>query len=209
MPPRRSIALAGLLIIAFLLSRKVPGAIVIGIISATAAGLLLGVSQWPAGAWLRMPRFDTVFQADRAERARHSIRAAAAFDRHGGFLRHPRHGHRDCGNRRLARSRGTHSTAPLDSRHRLPERHHWRRLWRELGDVVHRVRRRRGRGRPDRPAQRRRRGPLCRVHVRGAADRRRPRGGHCPRIDHRRVPDVPADRPDRLYRAWTPRSRRS
>ena len=41
-----------------------PGAIVIGIASATAAGLLLGVSHLPAGAWLRMPRFDTVFQAD-------------------------------------------------------------------------------------------------------------------------------------------------
>ena len=62
--PAPLIALAGLLIIAFLLSRKVPGAIVIGIVSATAAGLLLGVSHWPAGAWLRMPRFDTVFQAD-------------------------------------------------------------------------------------------------------------------------------------------------
>jgi AGZA family xanthine/uracil permease-like MFS transporter len=58
------LALAGLLIIAFLLSRRVPGAIVIGIVGATAAGLLVGVSHWPAGAWLRMPRFDTVFQAD-------------------------------------------------------------------------------------------------------------------------------------------------
>ena len=58
-----------------------------------------------------------------AERARHSVRAFAALDRHGGFLRHTRHGHRDCGNRRPARSRGTYSTAPLDSRHRLPERH--------------------------------------------------------------------------------------
>jgi adenine/guanine/hypoxanthine permease len=58
------LALAGLLIIAFLLSKKVPGAIVIGIAGATAAGLLLGVSHWPAGARMRMPRFDTVFQAD-------------------------------------------------------------------------------------------------------------------------------------------------
>ena len=58
------LALAGLLIIAFLLAKKVPGAIVIGIAGATFAGLLLGVSHWPAGAWLRMPRFDTVFQAD-------------------------------------------------------------------------------------------------------------------------------------------------
>ena len=58
------LALAGLLIIAFLLTKKVPGAIVIGIAGATAAGLLLGVSHWPAGAWLRMPQFDTIFQAD-------------------------------------------------------------------------------------------------------------------------------------------------
>lgn len=58
------LAFAGLLIIAFLLSKNVPGAIVIGIVCVTGAGLLLGVSEWPAGAWLRMPRFDTVFQAD-------------------------------------------------------------------------------------------------------------------------------------------------
>ena len=58
------LALAGLLIIAFLLSKKVPGAIVIGIVGATAGGLLLGISHWPDGAWLRLPRFDTVWQAD-------------------------------------------------------------------------------------------------------------------------------------------------
>lgn len=58
------IALAGLLLIAFLLARKVPGAIVIGIAGATAAGLVAGLSQWPAGEWLRLPRFDTVWQAD-------------------------------------------------------------------------------------------------------------------------------------------------
>ena len=58
------LAFAGLLIMAFLLSRKVTGAIIVGIVSVTAAALLLGVSQWPAGAWLRMPNFDTVFQAD-------------------------------------------------------------------------------------------------------------------------------------------------
>jgi len=62
--PAPLLALAGLLIIAFLLSKRVSGAIVIGIVSTTVAALLLGVSQWPAGAWLRMPRFDTVLQAD-------------------------------------------------------------------------------------------------------------------------------------------------
>jgi adenine/guanine/hypoxanthine permease len=58
------LAVAGLLIIAWLLSKRVPGAIVIGIAAATFAGLLLGVSHWPADAWVRMPRFDTMFQAD-------------------------------------------------------------------------------------------------------------------------------------------------
>lgn len=58
------LALAGLLIIAVMLSKKVPGAIVIGIAGAGLAALLLGISRWPAGAWLRMPQFDTVFQAD-------------------------------------------------------------------------------------------------------------------------------------------------
>lgn len=58
------LALAGLLIIAVLLSRKVTGAIVIGMAAATVGGLLLGVSHWPAGDWLRLPRFDTLFQAD-------------------------------------------------------------------------------------------------------------------------------------------------
>ena len=62
--PAPLLALAGLLIISFLLSRRVSGAIVIGIVGTTAAALVFGVSQWPAGAWLRMPRFDTVFQAD-------------------------------------------------------------------------------------------------------------------------------------------------
>ncbi|HEU4787635.1 MAG TPA: NCS2 family permease [Gemmatimonadaceae bacterium] len=58
------LALGGLLVIAFLLSRKVAGAIVIGILGATIAALLLGISHWPAGALLRVPHFDTVFQAD-------------------------------------------------------------------------------------------------------------------------------------------------
>ncbi len=58
------LACAGIIVIAFLLARRVPGAIVIGIVGITAAALLLGVSHLPAGAWLRMPQFDTVGQAD-------------------------------------------------------------------------------------------------------------------------------------------------
>lgn len=58
------LAFAGLLLIAFLLSRRVPGAIVIGILAVSAGALAAGVAQLPAGAWLRLPQFDTVFQAD-------------------------------------------------------------------------------------------------------------------------------------------------
>jgi AGZA family xanthine/uracil permease-like MFS transporter len=58
------LAFAGLLLIACLLSRRVPGAIVIGILAVSAGGLVAGVTQLPAGAWLRPPQFDTVFQAD-------------------------------------------------------------------------------------------------------------------------------------------------
>src|SRR5687768_12370965 len=61
--PEPLLALAGLLIIAFLLSRRVPGAIVIGIAGATVGGLLIGISHVPA-AWLQMPHFDTAFKAD-------------------------------------------------------------------------------------------------------------------------------------------------
>ena len=61
--PEPLLALAGLLLIAFLLSRRTPGAIVIGIAAATAAALLLGISEWPT-AWIRLPQFDTVFQAN-------------------------------------------------------------------------------------------------------------------------------------------------
>jgi AGZA family xanthine/uracil permease-like MFS transporter len=58
------LALGGLLVIAFLLATRVPGAIVIGIAAASAGAVLLGVAEVPAGGWLRLPRFDTVFQAD-------------------------------------------------------------------------------------------------------------------------------------------------
>jgi AGZA family xanthine/uracil permease-like MFS transporter len=61
--PEPLLALGGLLIISLLLARRVPGAIVVGIVGTTVAALVLGVSHWP-GDWVRMPRFDTVFKAD-------------------------------------------------------------------------------------------------------------------------------------------------
>ena len=61
--PEPLLALGALLVIAFLLSKSVPGGIVIGIVGATIGALFLGVSHWPQTAF-RMPQFDTVFQAD-------------------------------------------------------------------------------------------------------------------------------------------------
>jgi AGZA family xanthine/uracil permease-like MFS transporter len=58
------VALVGLLAIALLLSRGVPGAIVIGIGLATGLALAIGVAHWPAGGWLQAPGFETVLQAD-------------------------------------------------------------------------------------------------------------------------------------------------
>jgi len=58
------LAVAGLLVIAFMLAKKVPGAIVTGIGVAALAALAVGISHWPSGAWLRLPHFDTLFQAD-------------------------------------------------------------------------------------------------------------------------------------------------
>jgi AGZA family xanthine/uracil permease-like MFS transporter len=49
---------------ALLLARRVPGALLIGIGVATVAGFALSVTRWPADSWIRLPRFDTMFQAD-------------------------------------------------------------------------------------------------------------------------------------------------
>jgi AGZA family xanthine/uracil permease-like MFS transporter len=62
--PETIVAMVGLLAIAILFSRRQTGAIVIGIAAATALALVLGVARVPAGPWLRVPSFDTFFQAD-------------------------------------------------------------------------------------------------------------------------------------------------
>jgi adenine/guanine/hypoxanthine permease len=59
-----AIALFGLIVIAFLLYRRVAGAIILGIAAATVAAIVIGFASLPAGAWVGMPRFDTMFQAD-------------------------------------------------------------------------------------------------------------------------------------------------
>ena len=58
------IALAGLFVIAFLLHRRVPGAIVAGILVAAGAALATGVATLPAAGWVRAPSFEGLFQAD-------------------------------------------------------------------------------------------------------------------------------------------------
>jgi AGZA family xanthine/uracil permease-like MFS transporter len=58
------IALFGLILIAFLLYRRVSGAIILGIAAGTVVAIAIGFAKLPAGAWFDMPRFDTMFQAD-------------------------------------------------------------------------------------------------------------------------------------------------
>jgi AGZA family xanthine/uracil permease-like MFS transporter len=58
------VAVVGLVVIATLLARRVTGAIVLGILASTVLAVALGVAQLPAGAWVALPRLDTLFQAD-------------------------------------------------------------------------------------------------------------------------------------------------
>jgi adenine/guanine/hypoxanthine permease len=59
-----AIALFGLIVIAFLLYRRVAGAIILGIAAATVVAFVVGRASLPPGAWVGLPRFDTMFQAD-------------------------------------------------------------------------------------------------------------------------------------------------
>ena len=59
-----AIALFGLIVIAFLLYRRIAGAIILGIAAATVVAIIAGFSSLPSGAWVGWPRFDTMFQAD-------------------------------------------------------------------------------------------------------------------------------------------------
>lgn len=62
--PEAAVALAGLLITAVLLARRVTGAIVLGIIASTGLALTTGVASLPSESWLAVPSFATVGQAD-------------------------------------------------------------------------------------------------------------------------------------------------
>ena len=62
--PEAIVALTGLLITAVLLARRVTGAIVLGIVVSTVLALVLGVATLPKEAWISVPSFDTVGQAN-------------------------------------------------------------------------------------------------------------------------------------------------
>ena len=62
--PETAIALAGLLVMAALMARRVKGAILIGIGFGTLLALAAGVTSLPGGSWVSWPRFDTFGQAD-------------------------------------------------------------------------------------------------------------------------------------------------
>lgn len=62
--PEATVALVGLLITAVLVARRVTGAIVLGILAATALALAIGAASLPAGSWVSVPSFETVGQAD-------------------------------------------------------------------------------------------------------------------------------------------------
>jgi AGZA family xanthine/uracil permease-like MFS transporter len=62
--PAAAIALAGVCITAGLMTRRVTGAIVLGILGSTLLAFLLGVASLPTGSWVALPRFDTFGQVD-------------------------------------------------------------------------------------------------------------------------------------------------
>jgi AGZA family xanthine/uracil permease-like MFS transporter len=62
--PEVGIALAGIVVIGIGLVLGIRGAIVLGILLSTGVALLVGVAKLPEGAWLGIPRFETVGQAD-------------------------------------------------------------------------------------------------------------------------------------------------
>ena len=62
--PEAAVALIGFLITSVLIARRVTGAIVIGILASTALALTIGVAALPKTAWISIPSFETVGQAD-------------------------------------------------------------------------------------------------------------------------------------------------
>ena len=71
--PETAIALIGVIVIAYLLTRGVRGAIVLGILVGAVLALLFGVASPPPGSWLAVPSFDTIGQADVVDALRLSV----------------------------------------------------------------------------------------------------------------------------------------
>ena len=62
--PEALLAVLGLMLIAVLLARRQPGALLIGILATTAAALATGHASFPTGAWWGTPRVTTAGAAD-------------------------------------------------------------------------------------------------------------------------------------------------
>jgi AGZA family xanthine/uracil permease-like MFS transporter len=62
--PDARLALAGLVVIAVLLGRRQPGALLLGVMATTGVALATGQAQLPHGAWLSSPHLGTVGAAD-------------------------------------------------------------------------------------------------------------------------------------------------
>ena len=90
------IAFVGLLVIAFLLARRVAGAILIGIGVGTVLAIVAGVSTLPLGRLAAAAAFRHRVPGRRARRTGLAVRAAAAVAGDGRLLRHDRDGHGNC-----------------------------------------------------------------------------------------------------------------
>ena len=62
--PEAAVALVGLLVTSVLIARRVTGAIVIGILASATLAFAMGVASLPKTAWVSVPSFATVGQAD-------------------------------------------------------------------------------------------------------------------------------------------------
>ena len=62
--PEAVVALVGLLITVVMMARRVTGAIVLGILASTVLAFALGAATLPKDAWVTIPSFETVGQAD-------------------------------------------------------------------------------------------------------------------------------------------------
>jgi AGZA family xanthine/uracil permease-like MFS transporter len=62
--PGPLVAVGGMLVIVYLVHRRIPGAIVLGIALNTVAAVALGLTALPATGWVGLPRADTLLQAD-------------------------------------------------------------------------------------------------------------------------------------------------